>query len=169
VARSLAINVITIVPYYYVPTEVGKRYEKELREYLGCAAFSWVGFHHEDSGIDWDVFKEQYRTYLDNLGTIYNYPYMPLSEDEYHAWFSDAVTPVYKLPCMNVEKLIDVQPNGEANFCVDFPDYSVGNVQETTIEELWNGERAERFRTYRRETPLAVCYRCGAKYMSEIE
>lgn len=169
VARSLSINVITIVPYYYVPTAVGKRYEKELREDLGCPAFSWVGFHHEDSGVDFDMFKEQYQTYLANLGTIYNYPYMPLSEDEYRAWFSDAVTPVYKLPCMNVEKLIDVQPNGEANFCVDFPDYSIGNVREATIAELWNSERAARFRQYRREKPLAVCYRCGAKYMSEIE
>jgi MoaA/NifB/PqqE/SkfB family radical SAM enzyme len=168
VARSLAIDVITIVPYYYVPTAVGKRYEKELREDLGCPAFSWVGFHHEDSGVDFDVFREQYQTYLANLGTIYNYPYMPLSEDEYRAWFSDAVTPVYKLPCMNVEKLIDVQPNGEANFCVDFPDYGIGNVREATIEELWNGERAARFRQYRREKPLAVCYRCGAKYVSEI-
>lgn len=168
VARSLSINVITIVPYYYVPTAIGTRYERELRDDLGCPAFSWVGFHHEDSGVDFDVFREQYRTYLANLGTIYNYPYMALSEDDYRVWFSDAVTPVYKLPCTNVEKLIDVQPNGEANFCVDFPDYSIGNVREATIEELWNGEKAARFRQYRREKPLAVCYRCGAKYMSEI-
>jgi hypothetical protein len=30
-----------------------------------------------------------------------------------------------------------------------------------------SGERAERFRAYRRRQPLAVCYRCGAKYMSK--
>jgi MoaA/NifB/PqqE/SkfB family radical SAM enzyme len=70
---------------------------------------------------------------------------------------------------MNVERLIDIQPNGDANFCVDFPDYCLGNVREATIEEIWNGDRAERFRDFRRENPLAVCYRCGAKYMSEIE
>jgi hypothetical protein len=43
------------------------------------------------------------------------------------------------------------------------------NVKESTIEEPWNGERAARFREYRRNRPLAVCYCCEAKYMSEIE
>jgi MoaA/NifB/PqqE/SkfB family radical SAM enzyme len=44
----------------------------------------------------------------------------------------------------------------------------MGNVKESTIEEVWNSERGLRFRAYRRERPLAICYRCGAKYMSEI-
>jgi len=29
----------------------------------------------------------------------------------------------------NVERLIDIQPLGEANFCADFPDYSTENVR----------------------------------------
>ena len=91
---------------------------------------------------------------------------MPLNEDEYRAWFAGPQIPVGPQYCLNVERLIDIQPDGSANFCVDFVDYSFGNVREATIEELWNGERAERFRTYRRRQPLAVCYRCGAKYMS---
>ena len=83
-------------------------------------------------------------------------------------WFADATTPVGNLPCTNVENLIDIQPNGDANFCVDFPDYIIGNVREYSIKEEWNSKRAERFREYRRKKPLAVCYRCGAKYMSEL-
>ena len=94
---------------------------------------------------------------------------MPLSEDEYRTWLSDPISPVGLTHCNNVEKLIDIQPHGEANFCIDFPDYTIGNVQELTIEEIWNGERAARFREYRQRKPLAVCYRCGAKYMAEIE
>lgn len=167
VARSLGIGTIAIVPYYYVPNAVGKRYEEELRS-LDCPAFSWVGFHHEDSGVDFEEFREQYPMYLANLGSVYNFPYMALSEDEYRTWFSDPLAPVGPLRCTNVEKLIDVQPNGDANFCVDFPDYAIGNVREATMAEVWNSERAARFREYRREQPLAVCYRCGAKYMSEI-
>ena len=33
-----------------------------------------------------------------------------------------------------MERLIDIQPDGEANFCVDFPDYSIGNVKQASIE-----------------------------------
>ncbi len=55
---------IAIVPYYYFPDSVGHHYAEELHN-LGCSAFSWVGFHHEDSGVDFVAFQEQYRQYLD--------------------------------------------------------------------------------------------------------
>jgi MoaA/NifB/PqqE/SkfB family radical SAM enzyme len=166
VARSLGLGSLSIVPYYYFPEEVGQRYSDELRS-LGCSAYSWIGFHHEDSGVDFEEFREQYRQFLANLGNISNYPYMPLDEEMYQAWFADTQTPVGPLNCLNVEKLIDIQPDGSANFCVDFVDYSFGNVKEASIETLWNGKKAERFRHYRRKKALAVCQRCGAKFMSK--
>lgn len=165
VARSLGIDLISIVPYYYFPEFVGRRYEEELRA-LGCRAYSWVGFHHEDSGVDFDEFLRQLRQYHATLGGIRDYPYLPLDEDQFRVWFADAEVPVGSARCQNVESLIDIQPDGSANFCVDFVDYSFGNVREATIEQLWNGDRAERFRELRRRKPLAVCYRCGAKFMS---
>jgi MoaA/NifB/PqqE/SkfB family radical SAM enzyme len=167
VARSLGLGSIAIVPYYYFPASVGKQYEKELRS-LGCTAFSWVGFHHEDSGVDVDEFQGQFEQYKANLGEVYSYPYMDLNADQYRSWFADPQSQVGPRHCLNVEKLIDIQPDGSANFCVDFVDYSFGNVKEASIEELWNSEKAERFRQYRREQPLAACYRCGAKYMSQL-
>ncbi len=168
VARSLSIESINIVPFYYFPEHVGEAYEYEMETHFDCAAYSWRGFHHETSGVDGDEFQKQYESYLVSLGDLENFPYMVLSIEEYRTWFEDASTPVGSDRCMNVERLIDIQPNGNANFCVDFPDFVIGNVKEATIEKIWNGERAQRFRDYRREKPLAVCYRCGAKYMSEI-
>jgi MoaA/NifB/PqqE/SkfB family radical SAM enzyme len=168
VARRMGIGAINIVPYYYFPAEIGKQYEKELRENFNCTAFSWKGFHHDDSGIDLELFREEHQKYLANLGDIYNDPYMPLKPEDYWVWFKDSLTPVGSLACMNVEKLIDIQPDGEANFCVDFPDYSLGNVKEASLQELWNGRRATQFRDYRRKNPFAICYRCGAKYIAEI-
>jgi MoaA/NifB/PqqE/SkfB family radical SAM enzyme len=167
-ARNLGISSVCIVPFYYVPQAVGLKYERELRERFFCEAFSWKGFHHETSGVDAGEFAEQLRAYRADLGDITDYPYMPMTVEEYRTWFRDAVTLVGPQSCSNVERLIDIQSSGEANFCVDFPDYSIGNVRESTIAELWNGPRAEKFRTYRRKQPLAVCHRCGAKYMAEI-
>jgi MoaA/NifB/PqqE/SkfB family radical SAM enzyme len=167
-ARSLGIGTICVVAYYFVPQAVGKKYAEELRSNFRCDAYSWQGFHHEESGVNPDAFLKELRTYRAALGGISDYPYFPMTEDEYRTWFADAVTPVGSAACANVEKLIDIQPSGEANFCVDFPDYVLGNVRESTIAELWNGPRAEAFRAYRRRQPLAVCNRCGAKYMAEI-
>jgi MoaA/NifB/PqqE/SkfB family radical SAM enzyme len=165
VARGLGVGSIAIVPYYYFPAATGARYTAQL-EGLGCRAFSWIGFHHEESGVDPDEFIRQLRLYQANLGQIESYPYMPLTEDEYLAWFAGPESQVGPRHCLNVERLIDIQPDGSANFCVDFADYSFGNVRSSSIAELWTGERAEKFRAYRREQPLAACYRCGAKFMS---
>jgi radical SAM protein with 4Fe4S-binding SPASM domain len=166
VARSLGLGSIAIVPYYYFPESVGRQYEQELHA-LGCTAYSWVGFHHEASGVDFAEFQRQFHQYQASLGEVYSYPYMPLDEEQYRAWFADTQSQVGPPHCLNVEKLIDIQPDGSVNFCVDFIDYSFGNVKDATIESLWNGERAERFREARRKNPLAVCGRCGAKFMSQ--
>ncbi len=166
--QQMGVKVIAIVPYYYFPEAVGEAYEQEMQKEFACKAYSWVGFHHEQSGVDFERFRAAHQQYLAGLGDIYNFPYMAFSDDEYRTWFADAVTPVRTEHCSMVEKYIDIQPNGEANFCIDFPDYAIGNVREASIAELWNGERAERFRAYRREKPLAICQRCGAKYMAEM-
>ena len=168
VVRSMGIQSINIVPYYYVPEENGKQYENELRRNFDCDAFSWKGFHHEDSGIDFDLFKEQLNKYNAGLNGLKNDPYMPLSDEEYRTWFTDATTPIGSPVCSNVENLIDIQPDGSANFCVDFPDFSFGNVRESTIHQLWNSPEAEAFRIYRRKQPLPVCSRCGARHMSKF-
>ena len=168
VARRLAIKTLVIVPYNYITQDLGTCYRKELQEDLGSTAFSWEGFHHDESGVSFLEFQNQYQKYLANLGDIYNYPYMPLTEEEYRDWFQDATLPVKSFPCSNAERLIDIQPNGDANFCVDTPDYRIGNVKESTLEDLWNNEIAEKFREYRRKHRLGACYRCVSKYMSEI-
>jgi radical SAM protein with 4Fe4S-binding SPASM domain len=169
VARSMGIGSINAVPYYYFSGETGELYKKELEENFNIKAFSWKGFSHRESGVDFDRFESVYSDYLKELNGIENFPYMPLTMDDYKIWFNDSSTPVGSLVCRNIENLIDIQPNGDVNFCVDFPDYKFGNVKTATIKELWHSPEAEAFRKYRRNKPLAVCHRCGAKYISEIK
>lgn len=168
VARQLGVDSLAIVPYYYVPAALGEAWQREIRETLGAEAFSWRGFHHENSGVDPAEFAAQHRRYVDTLQDLHDYPYMPLTPDQYRVWFTDPATPVGPPGCANVERLIDIQPGGEANFCVDFPDASLGNVRQASIASIWNGERARRFRERRRQGPLGACHRCGARHMAEI-
>lgn len=168
VARALGIESLCIVPYYYLPEALGQAYERELAEEFDCKAYSWRGFCHETSGVDPGEFLAQLRSYRADLHGIKDYPYLPLTDEEYVTWFADPIAPVRAEPCLNAEGLIDIQPNGEANCCVDFPDYSFGNVRDASLAELWNGPRAVKFRERRRLRPLSACHRCGAKYMAMI-
>jgi MoaA/NifB/PqqE/SkfB family radical SAM enzyme len=167
VARYLLIDTLVIVPYNYIPKTMGKEYTKELEDNFGTSAFSWIGFHHDESGIDYEEFQKKYRTFNTSLNGIRVYPYMVLSEEEFRIWFENPAAQVGSSHCTNIERLIDIQPDGNANFCVDNPDYSFGNVRNSTIKELWNNEKASRFREFRHKKPLSVCYRCVSKYMSE--
>lgn len=168
VARALGVENICIVPYFYMPEALGQAYARELDEELGCQAYSWRGFCHESSGVDISTFLEQLRDYRARLHELHDYPYLPLTEDEYCRWFADPIAPVRLDPCHNAERLIDIQPTGDANCCVDFPDFTFGNTREATLAQLWNSERARKFRARRRLKPFSACHRCGAKYMAMI-
>jgi MoaA/NifB/PqqE/SkfB family radical SAM enzyme len=163
VARRLGVETLTIVPYFYVPAAAGEAWERELRQLLAVEAFSWRGFHHETSGVDFADFVAQHERYTAALGELFEYPYLPLTREEFRTWFEDSVTPVGRPGCANVERLLDIQPTGEANFCIDFPDGSLGNVHHASLAEIWNGERARRFRERRRQGPMGACHRCGAR------
>ena len=115
-----------------------------------------------------EEFAALYELYRERLGGLYEYPYMPLTLDEYATWFAEATAPVGPPACANVERLIDVQPTGEANFCVDLPDGSLGSVTHASIAAIWNGESARRFRERRRRGPLAACHRCVARHMADV-
>ncbi len=168
IARQLGVDSLSIVPFYYVPAALGEAWEREIRDTLGAHSFSWRGFHHEGSGVDPAEFAAQHRRYLDTLQGLQDYPYMPMTSEQYRTWFTDPATLVGPPDCANAERLIDIQPGGEANSCVDFPDAVFGNVRHASIAEVWNGDRARRFRERRRRGPLGACHRCGARYMAEI-
>jgi MoaA/NifB/PqqE/SkfB family radical SAM enzyme len=165
VIRSLGLGVICIVPYYYFPEEQGLAYEKLMREEFNCEAYSWRGFHHEGSGVDVELFLAQLEEFKSKLGELQSYPYMAFTDDEYREWYSSSDTTIHQARCNNIWGLLDVQPDGNVNFCVDFPDYAIGNVAESTLHQLWHSDMARKFRELRTKMEMPVCTRCGAKYM----
>ena len=164
VARELGVNSLSIVPYYYVPPVYGRLYEDEMKS-LGCPAYSWKGFESETSGVDTEVLLKELSAFRSSLGDIFSYPYLPLSDDEYVKWFGEYDSTVKTAECPNSENHIDIQPDGSINFCVDFPDYTAGNINDSTISEIYNSEKSRLFRKIRKEKEFGVCRRCGAKYM----
>ncbi|MCG2711519.1 MAG: radical SAM protein [Candidatus Omnitrophica bacterium] len=166
VARQLKISHITLVPYYYFCRKIGTSYEKIMREKFNSPACSWRGFHHETSGIDIKKFTALLRHFKKNLKDIVYVPFMDFSEKQYTVWFSNCTKEAKKHTCGNPWALADIQPNGDVNFCVDFPDYIIGSILYNTLGEIWKKERAEKFRAYLQEKSLPICLRCGAQYIS---
>ncbi len=168
IARLLNMQTITVVPRYWLPSKASQEHEMVLLEQFGIKAFSCSGFEEEDPGIDKERLIRQLQKFRNKLGEIRSFPYMELSDEEYSEWFDSYYTIIGSSSCSNAERLLDIQPNGDVNCCVDFPDVVFGNVKDSTIEEIWNGEKRKGFIELRRKSMLPACYRCGAKYMAEI-
>ena len=167
-ARQLEIPSLSTVPYYYYNKAVGQEHESFMQEKLDCQAHSWRGFYRENSGVEVDELLRQLKKMDQLLGDISRSQYMPMTEADTITWFSDCTTEVGDFRCLMPWKLLDIQPNGDVNFCIDIPDYVVGNITEQPLNEIWHSNRADRFRTLLQKELLPVCARCGAKYMSKI-
>jgi MoaA/NifB/PqqE/SkfB family radical SAM enzyme len=74
-------------------------------------------------------------------------------------WYSDGA---YDAGCHCVMPFshLHVRPGGNVDMCVDFDDFSAGNVREKDVMEIFNGPEAEKFRQKFLESPPPICRRC---------
>ena len=58
---------------------------------------------------------------------------------------------------------VNINYNGDVHFCADYPDYIAGNIKEQGIYEIYNNDRAKKFRTVLKNSPGGIfpaCKRC---------
>jgi radical SAM protein with 4Fe4S-binding SPASM domain len=61
-----------------------------------------------------------------------------------------------------------IKPNGNVTFCPDewIDDYILGNVRDGSFQQIWNNERARRFRSQlMRQKHFQGCNRCSWMYV----
>jgi radical SAM protein with 4Fe4S-binding SPASM domain len=56
----------------------------------------------------------------------------------------------------------ELMPNGDVAFCRDYPDYIIGNITEDSIVNIFNNERAQKFRQLLKDEDglFPICARC---------
>ena len=59
---------------------------------------------------------------------------------------------------------LDFYPDGSAKACKQYPDISLGNLHENSLEEVWNGQGFLNFRNLIKQRLLPVCAKCPALY-----
>ena len=63
--------------------------------------------------------------------------------------------------CVSPWFQLDVMPNGDTVTCRDFPDFVTGNIKESSILEIYNGEKHRKFRRALRSCGVfPICSRC---------
>ncbi len=85
-----------------------------------------------------------------------------LEPDKIDIYYGDLEHPVRRT-CSVPWSQANIDYNGNVHFCADYPDYVLGNILEKPFFEIFNGEKAIRFRRELKAAPngnFPGCVRC---------
>jgi radical SAM protein with 4Fe4S-binding SPASM domain len=85
-----------------------------------------------------------------------------LNPDKINTYYKDLEIPV-RSHCAVPWSQANIDYDGSVHFCADYPDYKLGNINDESFFDIFNGERARRFRNTLKASPSGVfpgCVRC---------
>lgn len=63
--------------------------------------------------------------------------------------------------CISIYMTMEIDSNGDVSLCRDYHDYIIGNIASDSLDEIWYGDAAQRFRqSLSTEGLMPVCRRC---------
>ena len=122
--------------------------------------------------IDLDILMRQIRNVkeyaLKNDIKVIGYPKIIEKENLQHFYSAEwNLMKEKKNRCTLPWIYVEISANGDVTPCHTFYDYSIGNVYEKSLYDIWNGDRAAYFRKEIREGMLPICIACS-RYYSDI-
>ena len=158
------------ITYHHVLFMSKKNYEDHnvyFKEKFNTLSTDFGGFVRKDlPKLDVDFLlasmKETGRKYPE-LGVVF-YPNLP--DDEVRAWYTqfDYVPKSYWTGCMSPWVQAYIFPDGSVRPCEEL-NYEFGNLHQHSFKELWNNDRAKRYRSVvKNEGTFKVCSRCTEYY-----
>jgi radical SAM protein with 4Fe4S-binding SPASM domain len=102
-----------------------------------------------NTGYNNDIDGKRLHSILSNLhAKDYGHPILTvptLNPEKTHTYYAELETPV-RDNCIVPWCQTNINYNGDVHFCADYPDYILGNIKEKSFKEIYNGDRANRFR-----------------------
>lgn len=152
---------------WFTTERIGEATDRIFREHLGCSSSSWKDFVGALGELD----PGKVRAFMEKVSsrrrktqpTVFFIPdLLPGRVEEY---YSRPASFLGRKTCFSPWLSLEVRPNGDLTFCPDFPDYIIGNINEETFADIWNGARARKFRRLLIEKGnFPLCSRCCGLY-----
>ena len=109
---------------------------------IDCLAGYNTGYNR---GIDTQKFYDVLKEIHSSKGGQATICAPALNPDKVEVYYNDLETPV-RNRCIVPWCQANVNYNGDVHFCADYPDYILGNINEQSFADIYNGERANKFR-----------------------
>lgn len=147
--------------------ELGKKHELILKEEFSCNKTSWEWFYNRIpnfSNNDLDMIHSQIMVLNKNPKVSF---IGPNSHDEIVNYFTQ-FNPVSPKMCYFPFRAVSVLPNGDVTFCVDYPDYILGNIHDDLLIKIWNNENSQKVRDYlKKNRSFPICARCPRQFLDD--
>jgi radical SAM protein with 4Fe4S-binding SPASM domain len=160
-AAEMGVDQLLLAPLMFIDPETHTAQAKLFRELFGMEWRCSSGWDHSNLFPDTDVTEPFLRKLPMRLGKteiIVNlHPEVRLRD-----WRRGDAPAQKTRKCIVPLNKINIMPNGDCNFCVDFPDYVIGNVKDASLADIWRGPKAEAYRAaMEARGPFPVCLRCA--------
>jgi MoaA/NifB/PqqE/SkfB family radical SAM enzyme len=162
-AARFGAETITFHHLIFVAQEAFEETERITQAALSFGSPDWAGFIMDDlPRIDPDAIISQKKMIERSKHSVPAFFYPNFTDEEIRAYYTSFafLSASYKKRCLSPWMVAYVLPNGSVKPCLSLG-YVMGNLQEASFQEIWNGERAMRFRRLLKERGyFPVCTRC---------
>lgn len=146
---------ISFEPYYYTDKRHMELYREQMKKTFGCEISNSIqGFVNDKFEVD----VSDLQNFLSNHPDAGSF----IDMEEY---FRNCEGSLGYKHCLTPWNSIMVTNRGNAFFCPDLEDYPLGNIYNDTFSQIWNGEKAKKFRDHLKKEKLAFCNRCAGMFV----
>jgi radical SAM protein with 4Fe4S-binding SPASM domain len=154
---------ILLNPGWFLTPDQARGYESFMAERFHVEAHTDRGYVRE-----YDYDKDEFERQLRNVRAR-RWPIHISSHIHEPEWVTDFIDEPDKILgnrlCYKQWLRLDVLPDGTVPPCVQFPDYTVGDLGEQGVDEVWQGDENRRFQKVISKENLPVCAKCDNLYL----
>ena len=160
--EELRVDGVLVNYGWFQAPESGYHYIHVMQEKLDTTPWSWKGWLWDVHAIDANLLTDSVkrikaRTYR------FSYKFFPdLAYKDIPRYYGEHARTFGRRKCVVPWVKAEIMPNGDVVMCGEYPDYVVGNIKEENLLDIWNSERARKFRRILKGEGglLPVCARC---------
>lgn len=170
--EAKGIDLVLLCFPWYIADETSKQMDDFV-----ASKFAWL-IKDEKRRHSWDAFKYRIsplnvEPLLADLGRIsrrtwkMRIRFQPeLESGEVEAFVrGKAMTARCATTCSVLQTRVEITPSGQALACKFFPEFTVGNVRDHSLAELWQSEMYNKIRDTFGESLSPACSKCSALYL----
>lgn len=131
----------------FVTPAMSDEYIRVMRDEFGTDATSHLGNFSDAEAYATIDCDQIYESVTDILSRPKSSVTGPVTREGIEQYFRQPGTPPPGSRCACFKSLT-VQPDGSVVNCADFPDLVYGNINDASLDEIWTGDTATRWRAY---------------------